>query len=151
MLQGDATWLWSMVRFSIVAVILIPSWDEFAAMAASMADGQSISPPRRRGVLAVPRHNLLPFTEDEPTYEDLLQLEDVRVTTSAKQLKMLPHHTFRSDSGSADQQCSICMELYEDGDRLLRLPCSHDFHKDCAEQWLGSYSKKCPICKHVLE
>lgn len=50
--------------------------------------------------------------------------------------------------------CVICLEEFEEGDRLRVLPCSHCFHVGCIDRWLsGSHSfdecftSGCPTCK----
>ena len=35
----------------------------------------------------------------------------------------------------ADTKCTVCMEGFESGQELSRLPCNDFFHKHCAEQW----------------
>ncbi len=32
-------------------------------------------------------------------------------------------------------RCVVCMSLYESNDSVRHLPCTHDFHKDCIDQW----------------
>lgn len=34
------------------------------------------------------------------------------------------------------ESCSICMCEYVDGHEMRVLPCIHNFHKDCVDQWL---------------
>ncbi len=48
------------------------------------------------------------------------------------------------------QACSICQSEYEPDEVIMILPCEHHFHKDCAMEWLGKHSKKCPICKESI-
>ena len=48
--------------------------------------------------------------------------------------------------------CSICIEDYEVNDKMVRLPCGHEFHKDCIHPWLRQQVEEysvpyCPICK----
>lgn len=53
-----------------------------------------------------------------------------------------------------DDNCVICMETFQNGDRLRILPCNHRFHTTCIDKWLsGSFSHEdcitdiCPTCK----
>ena len=46
------------------------------------------------------------------------------------------------------EACAICLEDYEDGEKLRTLPCLHMFHIGCIEQWLTSRRPLCPCCKH---
>lgn len=57
------------------------------------------------------------------------------------------------DIRSSDS-CVICMERFQEGDRLRVLPCGHSFHVGCIDVWLsGSHSfdecitSGCPTCK----
>lgn len=53
-----------------------------------------------------------------------------------------------------EDTCVICLEHFNDGDRLRVLPCDHSFHVGCIDKWLsGSLSDEecftsgCPTCK----
>jgi hypothetical protein len=49
--------------------------------------------------------------------------------------------------------CSICIDEFEDGERLRLLPrCGHAFHTECILPWLSERQGCCPLCKmSVLE
>lgn len=43
-------------------------------------------------------------------------------------------------------ECELCLEEYEDGAELMRLPCLHAFHSSCVGPWLYK-AKSCPVCQ----
>jgi hypothetical protein len=58
-------------------------------------------------------------------------------------------------------KCSICLDVYSDGDELFTLGCSHCFHNDCMSKWFQQVcmdrntlaaSCNCPECRteHVF-
>ncbi|CAH8539079.1 unnamed protein product [Schistosoma mattheei] len=44
------------------------------------------------------------------------------------------------------QNCSICMENYHIGDRIMGLPCFHMFHYTCLYAWIDK-NLQCPMCR----
>jgi len=50
----------------------------------------------------------------------------------------------RSDAGP---ECRICLDKFEGGENIRRLPCAHAFHSRCIDRWLQR-SLVCPVCKH---
>eukprot|EP01119_Soliformovum_irregulare_P012541 TRINITY_DN3267_c0_g1_i1.p1 TRINITY_DN3267_c0_g1~~TRINITY_DN3267_c0_g1_i1.p1 ORF type:complete len:352 (-),score=48.99 TRINITY_DN3267_c0_g1_i1:60-1115(-) len=49
-----------------------------------------------------------------------------------------------------DASCAICLMDYETGDEVRYLPCNHQFHKLCVDQWLRT-NKACPFCKRDID
>ncbi|KAJ9173531.1 hypothetical protein P3X46_016654 [Hevea brasiliensis] len=55
-----------------------------------------------------------------------------------------------SPGPSANSECSICLAMYENGDKLKVLPqCHHFFHGECVDRWLHSWTA-CPLCRATL-
>lgn len=45
--------------------------------------------------------------------------------------------------------CSICLQAKIVNELVCRLPCAHEFHKECASRWL-CVRAICPVCKRGL-
>lgn len=91
-----------------------------------------------------------PMEESLPdmSYESLVNLEDVKITAPPEFVNMLPVKVFACDTASeCHGSCAICQVEYEENEAIVTLPCKHQYHKDCAEEWLLQYSKTCPVCK----
>ena len=64
-------------------------------------------------------------------------------------LKRYSHigESFVGDNGF--DYCSLCQYRYKEKDKLILLPCLHQFHEKCANKWFKQHSL-CPICKTVI-
>nr|XP_020455694.1 E3 ubiquitin-protein ligase RNF6 [Monopterus albus]XP_020455695.1 E3 ubiquitin-protein ligase RNF6 [Monopterus albus]XP_020455696.1 E3 ubiquitin-protein ligase RNF6 [Monopterus albus]XP_020455697.1 E3 ubiquitin-protein ligase RNF6 [Monopterus albus] len=51
--------------------------------------------------------------------------------------------------GEMSRACSVCINEYAQGNKLRRLPCSHEFHIHCIDRWL-SENNTCPICRQPI-
>ena len=80
---------------------------------------------------------------------------DLKTNASGLAVIALQRHSLSWQMSQADtrvaQQCSICLEEFEEGDDACRLPCFHIYHKDCIDSWVKhSESTKCPMCDHSI-
>ena len=91
---------------------------------------------------------------DAMTYEQLLQLEDnvgnVSKGLSAQQFEKLPITKYKKEKYSENFQCIICMEEFNEGEKVKLLPCGHIFHPNCIKEWLMK-QKSCPFCKSEIK
>ncbi|XP_023645379.1 E3 ubiquitin ligase BIG BROTHER-related isoform X2 [Capsella rubella] len=95
------------------------------------------------------------------TYEEINELEEaigeVSKGLSQEKISRLKTHKYGTKTKTRcwlrkkkfvadDSQCSICLVDYENGDKIMVLPCNHIYHKDCISQWLKQ-NKVCCVCK----
>eukprot|EP00164_Ancoracysta_twista_P003906 GFYU01005236.1.p1 GENE.GFYU01005236.1~~GFYU01005236.1.p1 ORF type:complete len:312 (-),score=37.64 GFYU01005236.1:274-1209(-) len=90
-------------------------------------------------------------------YETLLQLDEtVGVSRGAlpPQIARLPTHALPEgyEEASATQgrdddkvRCRICLAKFRGGVMVKTIPCMHQFHSECIDQWL-SINSVCPLC-----
>lgn len=66
------------------------------------------------------------------------------------------HQVAREIDEEAQQQgsggssiCTICLDEYRDGDRLIELRCGHVYHRSCLVDWLLR-KNRCPLCSETV-
>ncbi|QHN99342.1 hypothetical protein HN51_034504 [Arachis hypogaea] len=74
------------------------------------------------------------------------------ITMGRKALRVLPPvKSFvveDKSSGCSPLECSICMEVFKDGELIQPLGlCPHQFHSSCLYSWLHSGKSTCPLCR----
>ncbi|KAH9811878.1 hypothetical protein DFH28DRAFT_425436 [Melampsora americana] len=60
-----------------------------------------------------------------------------------------------SQGEEQENECSICMQQFWFGQRVLRLQCNkhktHDFHEQCIRPWLDKGETSCPYCRQTIK
>ena len=68
-----------------------------------------------------------------------------------EQIERLPSLKYKEGEKKGDEnKCMVCMEDFKNEDNLRFLPCLHEFHKNCIDQWL-EMKAICPVCKAPLD
>lgn len=93
---------------------------------------------------------MIGFDPSVMTYEQLIALDNtiVKKGLTEEEMSKLPVRVFLKQIDGV-QSCTVCISDYESGDCTRKLPCGHQFHKDCVDTWLES-NITCPICKKYL-
>lgn len=53
------------------------------------------------------------------------------------------------ETNQPNDKCSICLEEYNEGDRVSYLQCSHNYHENCINRSF-QLSPRCPICRQDI-
>lgn len=67
--------------------------------------------------------------------------------TSKKVIEKLPVYKLEKD---LNDSCPVCKDELKKGEEAMKLPCNHEFHKECLMPWLER-ANTCPICRKELE
>lgn len=75
------------------------------------------------------------------------------------QVMALDEEEFQISDGHEEEEactCAICLEEFEDKEKVRVLPCKHRFHEACLLPWLTERHSSCPLCKfdvmqHILD
>ena len=90
---------------------------------------------------------------DAMSYEQLLQLEEdagkVCKGLTKEQIKNLPFDKYNKKKYNEFYQCIICMDEFNEEEKVTLLPCEHIFHMECIEKWLLN-EKTCLFCKSEI-
>nr|XP_057919787.1 E3 ubiquitin-protein ligase RLIM [Doryrhamphus excisus] len=98
-----------------------------------------------------------PLSLEEPSSLPLLRLahffllndedEDQPQGLTKEQIDNLAMRNF--GESDALKTCSVCITEYAEGNKLRKLPCSHEYHVHCIDRWLSENST-CPICRRAV-
>lgn len=115
-------------------------------------EGLATGPPASGG-RARPR----PPSLEEPSSLPFLRLahffllndddEDQPQGLTKEQIDNLSMRNF--GESDALKTCSVCITEYAEGNKLRKLPCSHEYHVHCIDRWLSENST-CPICRRAV-
>ncbi|KAF8706513.1 hypothetical protein HU200_030789 [Digitaria exilis] len=82
---------------------------------------------------------------------DLLRLSDGRLgAVIPASSEAMAHLRETTAAETREDECAVCWESYEEGDKMCAMPCSHAFHDGCIRRLLA-ISSICPLCRFVLQ
>jgi hypothetical protein len=93
---------------------------------------------------------------DSETNEDLLDDDfyngrpSRHLPISKNQFQTTTEWQFYDQNIHLGQDCSICYNPYQAGQKITSLPCRHHYHTHCVETWLTQRSDECPYCRTVV-
>ena len=110
----------------------------------------TINPNRFPFIAFATGNNRMDSTQISNILENMISNQPNRDVAAAtqEQLDKLPECAYPEKD--CRTECSVCQAEYQPGDKLVKLPCSHDYHKDCVIKWLKQ-NNSCPICRKSLE
>ncbi|CAH1786268.1 unnamed protein product [Owenia fusiformis] len=85
-------------------------------------------------------------------YQVLLELGDMIGDARPKgltthQINLLPVKKYvAADARDPEAECNVCMCEYEENQNIRILPCFHEFHDSCIDQWIKG-NPTCPVCR----
>lgn len=60
-----------------------------------------------------------------------------------------PYKKIKSKLFYKQDECSLCLSVYNNNDIITHTGCQHIFHKKCLDKWL-KYENTCPLCRNIL-
>ena len=70
-------------------------------------------------------------------------IDSINRGLTTQQIECLPNKILNKE---LEDRCSICLLKQKINDEIRILPCTHQYHSQCIDQWLYQRSN-CPICK----
>lgn len=102
---------------------------------------------RNRGLVTFEESGSLPFLSLAQFFLLNEDDDDQPRGLTKEQIDNLSTRNFGEND--ALKTCSVCITEYTQGNKLRKLPCSHEYHVHCIDRWLSENST-CPICRRAV-
>jgi len=73
------------------------------------------------------------------------EYEDVKIILEDEKFEELEKIEY--DENITQKECLICLETFNENEKLIKIKCNHIFHIDCIKKWVCYESNKCPVCR----
>jgi len=90
-----------------------------------------------------------PFGTSENHFLSLLMNANAEEEAKQGLPKEMVERVRRMKMGRSGQDCSVCYNGFNKGEKIRRLPCKHIFHDSCILPWLDTHVS-CPNCRFNL-
>lgn len=133
----------------VVAAAAIPC----ATSSKTVSDPRTLRHALKRDQINTPHEHslailLLDIQNRDITPEDydvLLRLDDIVAPKTLSKAAIQRLSTAKVTTKKAGDQCPVCLEVFRSEELYTKLPCDHEFHKNCIEHWLFVNSNTCPL------
>ena len=89
---------------------------------------------------------------DNMTYEQLMELGEnagkVNKGCTRQQINSI-RAFYWSKGKTKTTECMICMDKFQDYQKVKSLKCGHEYCQECIDKWLMT-EKRCPVCNEQL-
>lgn len=85
-------------------------------------------------------------TIDENFARDLIAVQAMSKEEVINKNTIIYEYQRSTSSSDPQEACSICLDYLGSGQTIRRLPCFHQFHISCADDWLAKKTQ-CPECR----
>lgn len=92
-----------------------------------------------------------PYTDQSTPSPSATSTEGAAATTSPS-TEGTNEAAVRVERDEVETECALCLEDYEIGVEVSKLPCGHMFHSECIRKWLLSTpfrARSCPKCRQT--
>lgn len=98
-----------------------------------------------------PAFGLTPVNFDQNTDGTCPQKDTLSISSFFDQdaSKKIEETKFVCTSKNKGLSCTICYEDYKHNETISKLPCRHEYHKQCLGNWLAK-QKSCPMCRQQI-
>lgn len=98
-----------------------------------------------RNIRPTPRVMTLPLVNEEEEDEEFVPSHPASRTA----IRKLRRIKISENDIHVNNECPICIEVFQSGEKARQIECNHVYHKRCIIQWLKMRST-CPVCRFRL-
>ena len=90
------------------------------------------------------------FTHNDNNIEDNIGdnlYENIITALTDAEFSNLEKINYKDNDNLYKNNCNICLNVFDNNEKIIKLKCSHYYHINCIETWLKKHSNKCPMCR----